>query len=77
MEQTINRGLDGVYIDTSAVCFIDGAKGQLVYRGYDINELADKASYEEVVYLLWHGSLPNREQLETFKADLVPHYEVP
>ncbi len=77
MEQTINRGLDGVYIDTSAVCFIDGAKGQLVYRGYDINELADKASYEEVVYLLWCGSLPNREQLEAFKAEIAPHYEVP
>lgn len=77
MEQTINRGLDGVYIDTSGVCFIDGGKGQLVYRGYDINELADKASFEEVVYLLWHGALPDSAQLEAFKAAIAPHYHVP
>ncbi len=77
MEQTINRGLDGVYIDTSAISFIDGGKGQLVYSGYDITELADKASYEEVVYLLWNGSLPNRQQLESFKAEIAPHYAVP
>lgn len=77
MEQSINRGLDGVYIDTSGVCFIDGGKGQLVYRGYDINELADKASFEEVVYLLWHGALPDSAQLEAFKAAIAPHYHVP
>ncbi|MBX3140990.1 MAG: citrate synthase [Trueperaceae bacterium] len=77
MEQTINRGLDGVYIDTSAISFIDGGKGQLVYSGYDITELADKASYEEVVYLLWNGNLPNRQQLEDFKAEIAPHYAVP
>ncbi len=77
MDQTINRGLDGVYIDTSAISFIDGGKGQLVYRGYDITELADKASYEEVVYLLWNGSLPNARQLAEFRAEIAPHYAVP
>ncbi len=77
MEQTINRGLDGVYIDTTGVCFIDGGKGQLVYRGYDITELADKASYEEVVYLLWYGALPNSEQLAAFKSEIAPNYHVP
>ncbi len=77
MEQTINRGLDGVYIDTSGVCFIDGGKGQLVYRGYDINELADKASFEEVVYLLWHGALPTAEQLQGFRAEVARQYHVP
>lgn len=58
MEQTIHRGLDGVLIDTSKICSIDGLKGELIYRGYDIRELADKASFEEVIYLLWNGELP-------------------
>lgn len=77
MEQTIQRGLDGVYIDTSAVCHIDGAKGELVYRGYDISELADKASFEEVVYLLWNGALPNAGQLQAFRAEIAPNFTVP
>src|SRR5690554_8166661 len=77
MEQTINRGLDGVYIDESAICFIDGGKGQLVYRGYDIRELAGKASFEEVAYLLWRGELPDRAQLDAFRARLAPYFRVP
>lgn len=77
MEQTIQRGLDGVYIDTSAVCHIDGAKGELVYRGYDIGELADRASYEEVVYLLWNGELPNGANLGAFRAELATNFSVP
>ena len=77
MEQTINRGLDGVNIDVSSICFIDGAKGELIYRGYDIRELANKASYEEVVHLLWEGELPTRSQLEAFRAELRRAFEVP
>ncbi len=77
MEQTINRGLDGVYIDESAICFIDGAKGELIYSGYDIRELAGKASFEEVTYLLWNGELPTSSQLEEFRAALAPNFEIP
>ena len=77
MEQTINRGLDGVYIDESAICFIDGAAGQLIYAGYDIRELAGKASFEEVTYLLWHGVLPTGAQLEEFKRQLAPNFILP
>ncbi len=77
MEQTINRGLDGVYIDESAICFIDGAKGQLIYAGYDIRELAGKASFEEVTYLLWHGELPNRTQLDEFRRQLAANFALP
>ncbi len=77
MEQTINRGLDGVYIDESAICFIDGGKGQLIYSGYDIRELAGKASFEEVTYLLWNGELPNATQLEQFKRELAPNFVIP
>ena len=77
MEQTIYRGLDGVYIDTTEICQIDGQKGQLIYRGYDISELADKASFEEVIYLLWNDDLPNKEQLAAFQDKLRPHFAVP
>ncbi len=77
MEQTIYRGLDGVHIDTTKICQIDGQKGQLIYRGYDISELADKASFEEVIYLLWNDDLPNEEQLATFQEELKPHFAVP
>ena len=77
MEQTIYRGLDGVYIDTTEICQIDGMKGQLIYRGYDISELADKASFEEVIYLLWNDDLPTKAQLEAFQEKLKPHFAVP
>src|SRR5690606_3711735 len=77
MEQTIHRGLEGVNIDVSSICHIDGAKGELIYRGYDIRELADKASFEEVVHLLWEGELPTRAQLDAFRAELRTAFELP
>ncbi len=77
MEQTIHRGLDGVVIDTSPISHIDGNQGQLIYRGYDIGELADRASFEEVTYLLWYGELPTESELASFKARLAPLFEVP
>ncbi len=77
MDETIQRGLDGVVIDTSEICSIDGMKGELIYRGYDIRELADKASFEEVVYLLWNGSLPTESELSDFHTSLKPHFTVP
>jgi citrate synthase len=76
VEPTIHRGLDGINIDTSQICHIDGMKGELIYRGYDIRELADKASFEEVTYLLWNDDLPNAEELAAFKAELAPLFEV-
>src|SRR5690606_30150055 len=77
MEQTIHRGLEGVNIDVSSICHIDGAKGELIYRGYDIRELANKATFEEVVHLLWEGELPTRAQLDAFKADIARCFAVP
>ena len=77
MEDTIYRGLNGVNIDTSEICFIDGMKGELIYRGYDIRELADKATFEEVICLLWDGELPNEQQLRRFREQLKPHFAVP
>jgi citrate synthase len=77
MEQTIYRGLEGVHIDTTTISRIDGQRGELIYRGYDIRELADKASFEEVAYLLWHDDLPERAQLDAFHAELAPNFPVP
>ena len=73
----IQRGLVGVKIDTSSICHIDGEKGELIYRGYDIRELADHATFEEVIYLLWHGDLPDRQQLEEFNRRLREFMVVP
>src|SRR3990170_1563765 len=56
-------GLEDVVVSTSDVCFIDGDEGRLVYRGYDVDELVEHSSFEEVVYLLWHGGLPTQKEL--------------
>src|SRR6476620_8140986 len=58
-----SRGLEGIVANTTRLSDVIGDKGQLVYAGYDINELAGKVSYEEVVYLLWNNKLPNRTEL--------------
>jgi citrate synthase len=72
-----SRGLEGIVAAQSSICFIDGEKGILSYRGYDINELAPNASFEEVVFLLWEGHLPDREELDAFRAKLAANRELP
>jgi citrate synthase len=57
-------GLEDVVVSTSEICFIDGREGRLLYRGYDVNDLVEHSSFEEVVYLLWYGTLPSRKELE-------------
>jgi citrate synthase len=71
------KGLEGVVAAETALCDLDGAGGRLAYRGYDIDELARKASYEEVAYLLWRGGLPTWAQLDGFTAELVAARAVP
>src|SRR5213083_1632142 len=63
MSSEAKGGLEDVVVSTSDICFIDGREGRLVYRGYDVNDLVEHSSFEEVVYLLWHGSLPSRKEL--------------
>ncbi|MFO8114583.1 MAG: citrate synthase [Halorubrum sp.] len=70
MSDELKRGLEGVLVAESELSHVDGEAGTLVYRGYDIEDLARGASYEEVLYLLWHGSLPTREERDAFTADL-------
>jgi len=57
-------GLEDVVVSTTDICFIDGREGRLVYRGYDMNDLVEHSTFEEVAYLLWHGALPSRKELE-------------
>ncbi len=66
----INRGLKGIYFERSAVSHIDGAKGELSYRGYSIHDLATQATFEEVAYLLIYGELPTNAELTAFDAHL-------
>jgi len=66
----INRGLKGVYFERSSVSHIDGAKGELSYRGYSIHDLAQHSTFEETAYLLIHGELPTATELADFDATL-------
>jgi len=70
MNDEIAKGLEGVLVAESELSDIDGDAGRLVYRGYAIEDLARQASYEAVLYLLWHGELPTREELTEFRASM-------
>jgi citrate synthase len=61
------KGLEGIVATTSSICYIDGEQGVLAYRGYDIHDLADHSTFEEVCYLLWFGRLPKEEELKQLK----------
>jgi citrate synthase len=73
----IARGLEGVVAATTRLSDVRGDIGQLIYCGYDINELAGNVSYEEVVYLLHHNHLPSARELADLKATLAGYREIP
>jgi citrate synthase len=73
----LSRGLEGIVANTTALSDVIGDKGQLIYRGYDINELIGKVDYKEVVFLLWKGHLPNRRELDDFVKKLRAERELP
>jgi citrate synthase len=64
------QGLADVTAADSSICYIDGARGILSYRGIDIHELAEKSTFEEVCFLLWEGRLPRREELTALRAEI-------
>ncbi len=66
----IDKGLDDVYVKESSICLVDGERGRLLYRGYDIRDLAKHSSFEETVFILIHGRLPKHEELAKVVADL-------
>jgi len=70
-------GLEGIIAAESSICYIDGQAGILSYQGYNIHTLAENASFEEVIFLLWNGRLPNRSELDQLKASLVRYRPIP
>lgn len=73
----VAKGLENVVALESELSYVDGQVGDLVYRGYQIHDLAEKVSYEETVYLLWNGELPNREQLDEITKSLQAERAIP
>ncbi len=74
---TSAAGLRGVVAATSSIGDVNGEQGILIYEGYDIHDLARNSTFEEVVFLLWHGRLPNRSELDELKSSLAECYELP
>src|SRR3977135_2567628 len=70
-------GLEGIIAAESSICFIDGDAGILSYQGYDIHTLAENATFEEVIYLLWNGRLPNQAELDELKKAVVATRPIP
>ncbi len=72
-----SKGLVGVIAAQTALSSVDGANGVLTYRGYNIHDLAGRVSYEETVYLLFYGHLPNKKELSKFSAELAANRKLP
>lgn len=72
---TATKGLEGIVAAQSSISSI--IDGVLTYRGYDIDDLAENATFEEVVYLLWHGKLPSQAELDQLISDLNANANVP
>lgn len=66
-EPEVHKGLVGIYADTTAISKVMPESNSLTYRGYPVQELAEQCRFEEVVYLLWNGELPNRRELAAFE----------
>jgi len=74
---TAGAGLEGIVATTSKICYIDGNTGVLSYFGYNIHTLAENATFEEVIYLLWNGTLPSQKQLRELKSSLAGERDLP
>jgi citrate synthase len=76
-ETPTKAGLEDVVVASSSICYLDGSRGVLAYRGYDIHDLAEHATFEEVCYLLWHGRLPNRAEIGELQSELAASRRLP
>jgi len=74
---TFKEGLEDIVATSSAICFIDGVKGRLLYRGFDIMDLAEHSEFWEVAYLLWYGRLPGPREYEASRATFRASIELP
>src|SRR6059036_3442884 len=73
----VATGLRGVVAASSSIGDVNGEKGELIYQGVNIHDLANKSTFEEVVFLLWNGRLPRRAELDELRKDLAASYELP
>lgn len=73
----INKGLEGIVAFTTTKSSIDGQEGELIYAGYNIETLAENATFEEVCFLLWHDRLPNQNELDDLNSQLQENRELP
>jgi citrate synthase len=76
-EQTYNRGLENLVVGETSIGKINGEKGELCYRGYDIEELAERSTFDEVAYLIIHGELPTASQYERWLQELADWRDPP
>ncbi|HEX8287692.1 MAG TPA: citrate synthase [Pyrinomonadaceae bacterium] len=72
-----SAGLRGVVAAQSAIGDVNGEQGILIYQGYNIHDLAEHSTFEEVIYLLWNGRLPKRDELEDLQNQIRANYEAP
>ncbi|MEM4311524.1 MAG: citrate/2-methylcitrate synthase [Nitrososphaerales archaeon] len=70
----VHKGLEDIYVKESKICYIDGERSKLFYRGYDIDDLVKYSTFEEVSYLLLYGKLPNRKELNEFQKSIRDSY---
>jgi citrate synthase len=77
MQVTKDIGLRGITVADTKICAIDGENGKLIYRGYDIDELAQYSTFEETVYLLLYETLPTKKELEIFNEALASKRQLP
>ncbi len=76
-ESAASKGLEGIIAAQTGISCIDGINGRLYYRGIDINELAEKSTFEETTALLWYGKLPTKRQLDNFKQKIIANRLIP
>lgn len=72
-----DKGLEGIIASKTSISYIDGQHGRLFYQGIEINELAERSTFEETIYLLWHGQLPNRAELAEHERMLKAQRQIP
>ncbi|MGB0579849.1 MAG: citrate/2-methylcitrate synthase [Limisphaerales bacterium] len=77
MSATAGKGLEGIVVANTHLSSVRGQEGQLIYNGYDINDLAGHVTYEEVVHLLHHGKLPNQAELDELNEQLRGFRDLP
>jgi citrate synthase len=73
----VNSGLEGIVAASTRLSDVDGERGELVIAGFQVGELAARATFEETTWLLWHGELPTAPQLEAFRAELAASRDLP